>query len=259
MMAESLDARKHERKATFDVPLPIKRKDRDVALNNEALAEESGSSATPIGNTMTFSLLTKRGNRQHVSSAFSFDRNFFLLIILQTRTVELPSDSAFAVDMKTKQAAEREEQQRIKNLVLNYDLRDTDDQDGEYGLSPIKHNPNIHADAAGIDKAAATNHTRPDKSSNNRSGARARKLQLSDVDWYDKSTKSGSVSPLSYDSYDSGTPSPPIMPSHAATQRSFEGRRRGCGRGFAQARSRRVSRKEMLQEHASRAISKLGK
>jgi len=49
-------------------------------------------------------------------------------------------------------------------LVLNYDLRDGEDQDG-------------------LEKTAAANYIRPDKSSNNRSGQRARKLQLSDVDW----------------------------------------------------------------------------
>ena len=32
--------------------------------------------------------------------------------------------------MKTQQQAEREEQQRIKNLVLNYDLRNEAEQDG---------------------------------------------------------------------------------------------------------------------------------
>ena len=51
-----------------------------------------------------------------------------LLTLMQTRTIELPSDSNFALSMKSQQAAEREEQQRIKNLVLNYDLRDENDQ-----------------------------------------------------------------------------------------------------------------------------------
>ncbi|PMD50285.1 MIF4G domain-containing protein [Hyaloscypha bicolor E] len=143
MMAESLDSRKHERKATFDVPLPIRRKDANTA--GELPEETVNSSSTPAG-TMAFSLLTKRGNRQ------------------QTRTVALPSDSTFAIAMKTQQAAEREEQQRIKNLVLNYDLRDGEDQDG-------------------LEKAAGLNYTRPDKSVNNRSGQRARKLQLNDLDW----------------------------------------------------------------------------
>lgn len=50
-----------------------------------------------------------------------------ILIEMQTRTVELPSDSTFAVAMKNQQQAEREEQQRIKNLVLNYDLQQSED------------------------------------------------------------------------------------------------------------------------------------
>lgn len=33
--------------------------------------------------------------------------------------------------MKTQQQAEKEEQQRIKNLVLNYDLRENEGEEGE--------------------------------------------------------------------------------------------------------------------------------
>ncbi len=47
--------------------------------------------------------------------------------------VALPSDSTFAVAMKNQQAAEREEQKRIKDLVLNYDLRDGEEQEGKIG------------------------------------------------------------------------------------------------------------------------------
>ena len=32
--------------------------------------------------------------------------------------------------MRNQQQAEREEQQRIKNLVLNYEIRESEDQDG---------------------------------------------------------------------------------------------------------------------------------
>jgi len=45
--------------------------------------------------------------------------------------VELPSDSTLAIAMKTQQQAEKEEQQRIKNLVLNYDLQQSEDQERE--------------------------------------------------------------------------------------------------------------------------------
>ena len=49
---------------------------------------------------------------------------------MQTRSIDLPSDSSFAVAMRSQQQAERAEQQRIKSLVLNYDLND-DQHDGE--------------------------------------------------------------------------------------------------------------------------------
>ena len=64
-----------------------------------------------------------------------------LTIVEQTRTIELPSDSTFAVSMKSKQEAEREEQRRIKNLVLNYDLGDNETHDGTFALEPIYQRP----------------------------------------------------------------------------------------------------------------------
>ncbi|XP_044721990.1 MIF4G domain-containing protein [Hirsutella rhossiliensis] len=140
MMAESLESRKFERKQLFDVPLPVRPKNRDLATSTS-----QGEEGAPPGNTMAFSLLTKRGNRQ------------------QTRTVELPSDSTFAIAMKSQQQAEKEEQQRIKNLVLNYDLQQSEDQEGNDRL------PTFHQN-------------RTEKPSKDR-GQRVRKLQLSDVDW----------------------------------------------------------------------------
>ena len=106
----------------------------------------------------------------------------------KTRTVELPSDSIIAIAMKNQQQAEREEQQRIKNLVLNYDLREQDDQDGDHNSSPLSPNSNIHAGSnSGNDKPTSHHHNRQDKPSRDRGGQRVRKLQLSDVDWYGKS------------------------------------------------------------------------
>jgi regulator of nonsense transcripts 2 len=67
MMAESLESRKHERKSTFDVPLPIRRKDRETSAANDIWTEETAPVAdAPSGGTMAFSLLTKRGNRTQV-------------------------------------------------------------------------------------------------------------------------------------------------------------------------------------------------
>lgn len=120
MMQESLDSRKFERKPVFDVPLPIRKGGTLSSLSREATFEsEAGDAAslasTPITNasdgTMMFSLLTKRGNRQ------------------QTKSVALPSDSGFAVAMRNKQEAEREEKQKIKELVMSYDRSDDNDND----------------------------------------------------------------------------------------------------------------------------------
>ena len=64
MMAESLDSRKFERKAQFDVPLPIR---RNQVGGHEPLDEVAGSEIEAAPNTMAFSLMTKKGNRQQVS------------------------------------------------------------------------------------------------------------------------------------------------------------------------------------------------
>jgi regulator of nonsense transcripts 2 len=92
--------------------------------------------------------------------------------------------------MKSQQAAEREEQLRIKNLVLNYDLREESEQhDGEpYGflnsssLPPLTENPNTKGLSLGSERFSAS-HSRSGQGSG-RNSHRARKLQLSDVDWY---------------------------------------------------------------------------
>ena len=66
IMAESFETRKFERKQ-FDIPLPVRPKAREVSSGGDA--GESGGAAPSGGGTMAFSLLTKRGNRQQVSSA----------------------------------------------------------------------------------------------------------------------------------------------------------------------------------------------
>ncbi|KAK8079512.1 hypothetical protein PG997_007330 [Apiospora hydei] len=166
MMAESLESRKFERKPLFDAPVPVRPKTREAAAANEP---EEGDNEGPSLNKMAFSLLTKKGNRQ------------------QTRMVELPSDSNFAVAMKNQQQAEREEQQRIKNLVLNLDLRETEEADGDTNSNPLLPNANlIHTTrGAGHDKTSVYHLNRPEKPSKERGGQRVRRLQMNDLDWYD--------------------------------------------------------------------------
>ena len=106
---------------------------------------------------------------------------------IQTQTVELPSDSAFAIEMRNQQLAQREEQQRIKNLVLNYELRESEDQESEATLTPLSPNSNIHKQTHLGNEKPSYHHNRNDRPVKEKPGQRVRKLQMSDVvDWYDK-------------------------------------------------------------------------
>ena len=98
--------------------------------------------------------------------------------------------------MKNQQQAEREEQQRIKNLVLNYDLRESEDQDGDSLLPPLTRNTNIHTTSSSghENKPSTYHHNRPDKSGKDRGAQRVRKLQVSDLDWYGRPQSRNSTS-----------------------------------------------------------------
>ncbi|KAK6432928.1 mRNA decay protein [Oleoguttula sp. CCFEE 5521] len=125
-MAESVESRKFDRKPVFDVALPMRKSAREVSAP-VATAEDSGGDSrphTPVygAGKMKFALLSKKGNRQ------------------QTRSIDLPSDSTFAIELRKQQEAERAEQQRIKNLVLNYDLMD-DQADGDSPSFHYVNNP----------------------------------------------------------------------------------------------------------------------
>jgi regulator of nonsense transcripts 2 len=72
MMAESLDSRKFERKAVFDVPLPIRRGQRDTNVGAEDAVERDIQTTS---DTMAFALMTKRGNRQQVCAILSISKS----------------------------------------------------------------------------------------------------------------------------------------------------------------------------------------
>ncbi|KAF2668337.1 putative nonsense-mediated mRNA decay factor [Microthyrium microscopicum] len=148
LMADSMDSRKLERKTLFDVPLPIRRKER------EAAGEEPQFTPGPFPDAphMKFSLLSKRGNKQ------------------LTRDIDLPADSTFAVAMRSQQQAQKLEQKRIKDIVLNLDLRD-DSTEATDGTSLEKNPPNPYLQP------------RVDKAGKGRANARGRQLQVSDLDW----------------------------------------------------------------------------
>lgn len=59
MMAESMEGRRFERKPMFDIPLPMRPSRREAG-------EETSVGEPKPSNTMAFSLMTKKGNRQQV-------------------------------------------------------------------------------------------------------------------------------------------------------------------------------------------------
>ena len=69
MMAESVESRKFERKPMFDVPLPMRRAQREIAMAttaDDSDTEIPAPSVTDGPEKMKFALLSKRGNRQQV-------------------------------------------------------------------------------------------------------------------------------------------------------------------------------------------------
>ncbi|KAK6196838.1 hypothetical protein LQW54_011153 [Pestalotiopsis sp. IQ-011] len=214
MMSESLESRKFDRKPLFDVPLPMRSSKTRETPREIAKPAEVESPANNPANMMAFSLLTKKGNRQ------------------QTRTVELPSDSTFAVAMKTQQQAEREEQQRIKNLVLNYDLRESEDTDGDTAMTPLTRNANIHNTMkAGPEKTTTYHINRPEKQGKDRGGQRVRRLEMNDLDWYGK-TRDNKQATLHVESLDG---------VEASNEVNFPSKRRERSAPF-QARHRRQAK-----------------
>lgn len=102
--------------------------------------------------------------------------------------------------MKSQQAAEREEQQRIKTLVLNYELHDDDQHDGTETLllapivQPVLDSRKKFAKCTattGYDYVPQT----PSRAERNGRAPRARRLNLSDVDWYGRRSPRSPHSP----------------------------------------------------------------
>ncbi|KAI9193580.1 armadillo-type protein [Polychytrium aggregatum] len=132
IMQESLDSRKNERRApAFDAPIPVKLKkpspgiqtssvyrgvdyDRDGSLDEDEAGGESGSGQ------VVFTLLTKKGNKQ------------------QAKAFELPADSDFVINTRSKQEAEQEEKLHLKKLVLSYEEREREERQEETPESTLR-------------------------------------------------------------------------------------------------------------------------
>ncbi|KAL3689456.1 hypothetical protein R1sor_015765 [Riccia sorocarpa] len=115
LMQESIDSRKLEMRArpTLNMMIPMNlfegSKDHGRITDGESgdeVPDEQG------GNSVRFRVLVKKGNKQ------------------QTKQLYIPRDSSLVQSTKQKEAAELEEKQDIKRLVLEYNEREEEDRGG---------------------------------------------------------------------------------------------------------------------------------
>ena len=126
----------HRKQALMDVGIPMKRPGRQQGAGNAA----TGGTATPRDedddeeNTqprgITFTLLSKRGNKQQVRG-----RALTLHLLpgrvlkcrsgfAQTKSMDIPLDSAIAIHTLEKRAQDAAEHEQLKRLVLDYEQRE---------------------------------------------------------------------------------------------------------------------------------------
>lgn len=102
MLADTTDARKVDRKTAppvFDTAVPLIRRQQQQQAQQDAISTEAKA------NHMQFSLLSKKGNKQ------------------QIRSLDIPVDSAIAVNSLSQQEKTRQEQEQMKRLVLQNERR----------------------------------------------------------------------------------------------------------------------------------------
>lgn len=123
-MGTSAEARKVDRKtalALWDsaaLPTSIKKK---RASDFEGDGDAPASTEEPV---MNFTLVTKRGKQQQVSSYLWNHLLSLFIETIQTRKIAVPAESALAIQTRTAQMQDRVEQQQLKRLVLNYEQRE---------------------------------------------------------------------------------------------------------------------------------------
>lgn len=107
MLADTTDARRGERKIApiFDTAVPLVKK-RPVVASTGAQAHITPDVGTePSTHGMAFTLLSKKGNKQ------------------QLRNLDIPLDSAIALNSMSHQQRNKAEQEQLKRLVLQNERR----------------------------------------------------------------------------------------------------------------------------------------
>ena len=97
-------------------PAGVRRKKPDDDQQDDGELDLSESQ-----DVMKFTLLSRKGNKQQVRVR---RRSHALADILQAKQIPIPSSSSLAVHVRSAQAQDKEEQQHLKKLVLDYEHRE---------------------------------------------------------------------------------------------------------------------------------------
>lgn len=120
--------------ALWDSAVPTNVRKRRIDEKDEE--EEEGSGTGP--ETMAFTVITKKGNKQQASLELYISRSYLIYtldIVGQARQIAVPSASALAVHTRTAQLQDKVEQQHLKRLVLNYEQREeAEELKGTFGM-----------------------------------------------------------------------------------------------------------------------------
>lgn len=119
----SAESRKVDKKTALalwgSAVLPPTRKKRSGEIDDDP------ESAGLDGHEMTnFTVITKRGNKPLVCLLRFAINSLCSFLLLQTRQLAVPSDSALAVHTRTAQLQDKVEHQHLKRLVLDYEQRE---------------------------------------------------------------------------------------------------------------------------------------
>lgn len=155
LMQESLDSRKLEMRArpTLNMMIPMNlfegNKDHNRIADVESADEATDDGGE--GNNVSFRVLVKKGNKQH------------------TKHLHIPRDCSLVLSTKQKEAAEFEEKQDIKRLVLEYNEREEEDR---AAAAPQPMNWSLPSASSAVGRGSGI---RPGWESSSRLGSRQRR------------------------------------------------------------------------------------
>ena len=104
------------------LPAGVRKKKHGGADEDEEPGDAEGPGDGP--DMMKFTLLSRKGNKQQVRLLRCSMRGLQPFTCLQAKQLPIPASSSLAVHVRSAQAQDKQEQQQLKQLVLDYEHRE---------------------------------------------------------------------------------------------------------------------------------------